>query len=246
MAGKSTVFDNGGYIGIRAEFGKPLGVVPVVTSGLTVYLDAANPLSYPGTGTTWTDLSGNNYNFTVQAAAFVSGATPHFNFEGSFGWASRASDVPAFTNTTVMAFSTIKNSTADWRTLLRGSRADHQVIIAAGSNTLGMYDNDAAGFLSSGFDITSLPSPYTQFNCLTWRFSQNSSPYYRFSFNDGATNYDITDSRAGMYDGFIALGAWQGGGQFFGKIAVFLYYNRQLTAAEITQNYNFFKSRYGI
>lgn len=241
---KGTVFDNGGYIGIRAEFGKPVGN-SLVTSGLAVHLDAANPASYPGSGTTWTDLSGNGYNFTVQAAAYATSPLAHFNFEGSFGWASRASDVPPFANATVMMFSTIKNSTGDWRTLLRGAGNDHQVIIGT-DNTLGMYDNDAAGYLVSGFNITSLPNPYTQFNCLTWRFAQSSSPYYRFNFNGGSTNYDITDSRAGFNNGFVALGAYQGGSQFWGKIAVFLYYNRHLTNDEITQNYNFYKTRFGL
>ena len=239
---RGTVFDNGGYIGVRAEYGKPL--TSLVTTGLTVYLDAANPASYPGTGTTWTDLSGNGYNWTVQAAAYTASPTPHFNFEGSYGWASRASDVPNAATGTFMAFSTIKNSTADWRTMLRGANADHQVIIGS-DNQMGMYDNNGGVYLTSGFNITSLPSPYTQFNCLTWRLSQ-SSPYYQFSYNGGSVVGTITDARAGFNNGFVALGAYQGNSQFWGKIAVFLYYQRTLTDAEITQNYNFFKSRYGI
>ena len=36
-----------------------------ITNGLVLYLDAANKKSYPGSGTTWTDLSGNNYNGTL-------------------------------------------------------------------------------------------------------------------------------------------------------------------------------------
>jgi hypothetical protein len=35
------------------------GIKPIVTSGLVLCLDAANRKSYPTTGTTWTDLSGN-------------------------------------------------------------------------------------------------------------------------------------------------------------------------------------------
>jgi len=36
-----------------------------VTSGLQLYLNASNSTSYPGTGTTWTDLSGNLNNGTL-------------------------------------------------------------------------------------------------------------------------------------------------------------------------------------
>ena len=37
----------------------------IVTDGLVLCLDAANPKSYPGSGTTWTDLSGNGNNGTL-------------------------------------------------------------------------------------------------------------------------------------------------------------------------------------
>jgi len=37
----------------------------IVTDGLVLCLDAGNPKSYPGSGTTWTDLSGNSNNGTL-------------------------------------------------------------------------------------------------------------------------------------------------------------------------------------
>ena len=37
----------------------------IITSGLVLHLDAGNAASYPGTGTTWTDLSGNSRNGTL-------------------------------------------------------------------------------------------------------------------------------------------------------------------------------------
>jgi len=40
-------------------------VNPIVTNGLVLHLDAGNPASYPGTGNTWFDLSGNNNNGTL-------------------------------------------------------------------------------------------------------------------------------------------------------------------------------------
>lgn len=49
--------------------------VPIVTSNLSVYLDASESASYPGSGTAWTDLSGNGNN-----AALVNG--PTFSTDG--------------------------------------------------------------------------------------------------------------------------------------------------------------------
>ena len=234
-------------------------VPPIVTDGLVLNLDAGNSASYPGSGTTWTDLSGNGYNFNVNASAYsTTGGIPHMNFEGSFGAAKRGglTDVPNFSNATIMCFSTILNSTGNWRTLIRASSTgqDHQVIIQAGANNLGMYDNNAVGFISSGFDITSLPNPYTQFNCLTWRMSQ-SSPYYQFQYNNNPTTYTITNANSTYTHGFSVIGAYHnestgtGSGdssQYWGKISVFLYYNRHLTEAEIQQNYNALRGRFGI
>ena len=44
----------------------------IVTDGLVLCLDAAIGKSYPGSGTSWTDLSGNGNNGTLQN-------TPTFN-----------------------------------------------------------------------------------------------------------------------------------------------------------------------
>jgi hypothetical protein len=235
-------------------------VSSIVTDGLVLNLDAGNSASYPGSGTTWTDLSGNGNNFNVNASAYsTTGGIPHMNFEGSFGAAKRVvsgslSNVPNFPNATIMCFSTLLNSTGNWRTLIRGASYDHQVMIQAGANNLGMYDNNGAGFISAGFDVTTLPSPYTQFNCLTWKLSQ-SSPYYQFQYNNDPTIYSITNANATFNNGFSVIGAYHNGStgtgsgnssQYWGKIAVFLYYNRALTAAEIQQNYNALRGRFGI
>ena len=227
----------------------------IIRGGLVLALDAANVRSYPGTGTTWTDLSGNGYNFAVNASAYsTADGIPHMNFEGSYGAAKRIvngslTDVPNAQNGTVMVFSSILNSTGNWRTLLRGAGSDHQVIVEAGSNRLGMYDNNVAGFIYSGVNVTSIPNTYISFNCLTWKFSQ-SSPYYNFQWNASGTEYAITDANATFNNGFCVIGAYHDGStavntssQYWGKIALFLYYNVHLTQAQITQNYNAFKNR---
>ena len=236
-----------GVWSMSAAYEKANVPAPVlVTSGLTVYLDAADTSSYSGSGTTWTDLSTGGNNFTLNsAAAYTSGTTPYMNFESYIATKATSTDLTVGANSTIMAFTSIKASVGgDWRTLLRGYNTNnqHQIIVEAGSTRLGMYDA-SYGFRPSGFDIATLPNPYTQFNCLTWRMS-TSSPYYRFSYNANATTYDIT--AGGPWTGFTHIGAYYGGSQYWGKVAVFLHYNRTLTDAEITQNYNVFKSRFGL
>jgi len=230
----------------------------IVTSGLVLALDAADKNSYPGTGTTWKDLSGNGYDFTINASAYaVSNGIPHMNFEGSYGIAKRIvggslSEVPSFANATMIAFSSILNSNANWRTLTRGVSLDHQVIIQSGGVTLGMFDNNTGTFISAGFSVENIPNTYTKFNFLCWRLSQ-SSPYYQFQYNNNATVYSITDANATFNNGYACIGGYHNGStvitdssQYWGKISSFLYYNRQLSSAEISQTYNAMKARFGL
>jgi hypothetical protein len=55
-----------------------------VESSLVLALDAANPKSYPGSGTTWTDLSGNGNNGTlVNGVGYVGTNGGALSFDGS-------------------------------------------------------------------------------------------------------------------------------------------------------------------
>ena len=60
--------------------------LPPVFSGKTLrfYLDASQETSYSGSGSTWTDLSGNGYNGTLSNASFTSGTPSYFTLSDSF------------------------------------------------------------------------------------------------------------------------------------------------------------------
>jgi hypothetical protein len=60
------------------------GYENIVTNGLVFNLDAAWWNSYPTSGTTWTDLSGNNYNGTLtNGPTFNSANNGYINFDGA-------------------------------------------------------------------------------------------------------------------------------------------------------------------
>ena len=232
------------------------------TDQLALHLDATDTASYSGSGTTWTDLSGNGYDFTLSnASSFVaaSGSTPaHMNFESQICRrlvSGSMSNVPNATNGTIVIFSTIKNITNNWRTLLRGSLSapDHQVIIGNESNDLGMYDNEGGAFQNSGFNINSVPNYTTAFNMHAWKLSQ-SSPYYEYFYNTNTSSASgtITNSNATFNNGFSAIGGWHdnantgAGSQHWGKIMTFLYYQKHLSSSELDQIYNYYKNTAGL
>ena len=75
----------------------------IVTDGLVLCLDAANAKSYPGTGTTWYDISGNNNNATLYGSPVVSNGV--FQFNGTTQYATVGSVNFASTNYTIIGSS---------------------------------------------------------------------------------------------------------------------------------------------
>lgn len=216
---------------------------------MVLCLDVSNKKSYPGTGTTWYDISGNSNNFTVQAAAY-NAASRYMDFNGSYGWASRGTDI-ALDDTngvTYVVATRIKNNNGDWRTLTRSGVSDHHVIVNGGGWQIGMYDNDGAAFMDSGYSQQSLPGYASNaWNILYWRWQQ-SSPQYQFSYNDtpGTIRGSISNVNARYNRGFLALGAYQGGSQYWGDIAYFAAYNRFLTDYQLFESFNALRGRFGI
>src|SRR6056300_111169 len=57
----------------------------IVRDGLVLHLDAANVKSYPGSGSTWFDLSGNGNNFTLAGVDYISAEPKHFSLVDNQG-----------------------------------------------------------------------------------------------------------------------------------------------------------------
>lgn len=231
--------------------GTSVSSATLVSSGLKLNLDASSSSSYPGTGTTWTDLSGNGYNFTLQnASAYNSSGVKYMDFNGSYGAAIIASgtDIPVTGDVTAIVWTRIKNSTAEWRTLFRSQTTggNHGVIIESGSNRLGMYNG---GFYDSTFTVNNLPGyGTTTWAMMTWRFNASTTPYYNFSYNDTPSTLrgSNSSSASAFAQGIYVIGSYQGGSQYWGDIAQVLLYNRVLTDTEVLQNFNATRSRFGL
>ena len=78
----------------------------VVTDGLVLFLDSDNLNSYDGNGTIWRDISGNNYDFNINANGFRTvGGIKHMDAEGSYGAPVRVNNnggynMPTYPNAT--------------------------------------------------------------------------------------------------------------------------------------------------
>ena len=242
----------------------------IVTDGLILCLDAGNVKSYSGSGTVWKDLSGNGHDFNVVSTAFNtdSDGIKNMNFSGGHGVAKRVvngslTDVLTGTNNaTLICFSKVLDSTSTYRTLLRGASNDHHVIINTGTNNIGMFNNDGSGqgFYDSTYDINSFSNFDSKYNCYAFKFQSYlpaapSAVKWSMSFN--ASNYfgSLTSVGASFNNGFASIGGYHGAStannnssasQFWGNVALVLYYNRHISNVELTQNFNAFRARFGV
>ena len=209
----------------------------IVSSGLIMNLDARNALSYSGTGTTWTDLSGNGNNGTlINGTSYSSANGGTLVFDGINDYVS----VPGLTKTLIasnFAFSMWYNSTSTAATrgifeISGGSGSSSPSILLQINGTTIRY------LVNNGWRMTSSISTNTWYNMsltydgTTWK-----------SYINGVLANSYVGGQYGGGSLYIGSGY---GGVYNGNIPQFATYNRALSQAEITANFNALKSRYGL
>ena len=218
-----------------------------VTAGLLVSLDASNLTSYPGSGSSWNDLSGNGNTTTlVNNPTFSTDVGGSIIFDGSNDYAN----VPV---PTVNSFNTITVSGwIKWLSLgndmfLGMSTYD----VWTQSNTLG-FNNGASNVI--GINAATVSSLGLLGNWKYYTFIMNKTGLLSTNkiYINGTSTGPLTAVVAndGNIPGFntnIRLASWNNGG-FNGNLqyANLQVYNRELTAQEVMQNYLAMKSKFGL
>jgi hypothetical protein len=221
----------------------------VVTDGLVLCLDAANSKSYPGSGNTWFDLSGGGRNGTIKG-------TTTFN--------QNTIDLGSSANIT--NYILLPNSVLSGITDFTISMWVNATSITSGNlNTIFHATNTGGNNFSiewySTYIQTLFVSTYSTFN---YTFANNT--WYNFVFyRTGGTTMGLflngvsqgtqaCPSTTLTITGAIVMGqeqdAVEGGFQssqcFPGKYSNVTFYNRSLSSAEIIQNFNALRGRFGL
>ena len=215
----------------------------IVTNGLVLALDAANNKSYPRSGTTWTDLSGNSNTGTLTNSPTFSGANG-----GSIVFDGVDDYVGCIGSLTVTA--------ATFITWIRrnGSQVEYSgILFSRGTSITGM--NFFGGTNRLGYHWNASTSTYLWDSGLTvpdltWcmiAVSVTSTSSTAYLCQIGITSATNVVSHASTVLDSIRIAADSQSPRFFkGNIAAAQIYNRALTDAEILQNYNATKSRFGL
>ncbi len=221
-----------------------------MTDGLVLHLDAANIRSYPGSGTAWTDLSGLGNNGTL-----TNGPTFNANNSGSIVFDG--------TNDTVDC-----GAVPEIGSLLTGltisiwiypTRAALCLIAENGTSfttdTFYLAQENATEFTFSvyggGFQDR-VGSSYTYslnvwYNLVGVWASNNPVQMYTNGLETNGSR--VSNTRTSLQNGNtnFFLGSRAGTSAYFrGRIPFFSAYNRALSAAEIRQNFNATRGRFGI
>jgi hypothetical protein len=218
----------------------------IITNGLVLALDAANPKSYPGSGTTWTDLSGNGNNGTLVNGVGYSGdnlgslvfdgvndrvTTPTINLgNGNIPWTCSAWVKTATNATSLGAGSVLSNSS--------GGPVYSMMGVNNGKIVYWTYYS-AAWQKKLGVGKTVNDGTW---HLLTW---VNYSNYTMDMYVDGSLDSNVANSTSGNNNPINIIGAsWAAAHSC--NISQVSTYNRALTAQEIQQNFNALRGRYGI
>jgi hypothetical protein len=191
----------------------------IITNGLVLSLDATDKTSYPGSGNTWLDVSGNGKNFTLDAGISFN-SIGNFSLVNSVG-ATYNGSITTSTNCTVQIW--IK-TTDDISLFLSGNDGSYYLGAYRVGNKEYYSNCGSPNYFQDTIDVSNI---YDSISDGRWHMAEfknvNFSTWTTFNFNK------YTDYMFGN-----------------GNIASLKIYDRSLSSDESLQNYNAQKSRFGL
>ena len=230
-----------------------IGSQSSVSSNLRLSLDAGDPMSYSGSGTGWSDLSGNAKNATWQVAP-----TYALDFGGVFTHASSANQyvttpnlgtTDVFSVETWVRFDSLNTTGSGYPCVVTDDFLlgviNYSICFAGNNEIKGGYWRSASNkwAYTSGFT----PVVGTWYH-LVYTVNKSGSDYVSTLYQNGnVVGTPTTDSMApGNSGGVTLIGKrWGAFTEYVnGRIPIVRVYNQALSRAEVIQNYNVQGSRF--
>jgi len=220
----------------------------IVTDGLVLALDAGNTKSYPGSGTSWSDLSGNSNTGTLtNGPTYSSDDGGYISFDGTNDGVT-IPDNENFEIGTASSFECwININTVTTNRLPFGKGGTWW--FSVGYTTLGGTSGEFNWIAYDGSSWTTLNTGVTV-SANTWYHLVTTwdGTYFRFYANGNleATSSDLSAKTWSNTTNTVDIGGFVVALQQMTnqKLSVAKIYTKTLTAAEVQQNYNALKGRY--
>lgn len=222
-----------------------------VLNGLQVYYDAGKTASYPGSGTTWFDISGNGRNANLTATSYTTDSGGGLTFtngsgsrgqSSSFGWSGNAFTMsvwvkPTTVDATIRRFVSMQGESPNFY-----NWAVTRLDGANGTGQFHSYTSYAGGTLVQLRDNSTVINNAYQNFVVTWNGSILRHYKNNLLINTSGSVSGTIDTSA-TTNTLIISNATE---TFAGNMYVVMLYNRTLSNAELTQNYDAFRKRYGL
>lgn len=205
----------------------------IVKNGLVLCLDAANTRSYPGSGTTWTDISGIGNNATLANAVYNS-TTKAISFAISPSLAT-------------LTLSGLNLSASNYTVMYLGkiSGTSRRVLTAISNNwLLGYWNGAGSQYYAEGW-ITPAGTPASDTQWTMWTGTGDISTD-KYSLWKNSTKFIADNSSGSAGPNGLAINAGTYPETSDCEVGIIIAYNRVLTDAEILKNHNALKGRYGL
>jgi hypothetical protein len=232
---------------VNAGIASTLNYKSIITRGLTFYLEAGDPGSYPQTGTTWFDVSGNNHIGTLtNGPTFSSNNGGTIVFDGTNDFVDLTNASTPLSNLsyeTILKIDSIPASNVFRSIWQKSDNWNESTGISLqmiyGSLTFS-YGSPWGGSVSYALSNLTVGNWYHIVGTSSSVSSGTSRMYINGSLVATGANEATPTTTSNLT---LGLG---NGGNFLGNISVFRTYNRQLADAEVVQNYNAQRGRFGV
>jgi hypothetical protein len=218
-----------------------------ISYGLVMSLDAAEPISYPGSGLSWYDLSpfGNTVTLT-NGASFSNIGGGSIAFDGTDDYAVAAGSSSTNISDFLTAEVWVYYESGDGRILQKDDwntgayTRCWEIGGYAGQFRIEMWHSNGSGTLAYGNPLT-----VNGWTHLVMTFDGTNIRLYQNSILISTVNFP-GDIRTDINTPITLGGRWSTSEYLDGNIGVARIYNRALSASEILQNFNTQKSRFGL
>ena len=216
----------------------------IVTTNLALHVDAGDTNSYSGTGTTWTDLTSNSNDLTlINGPVYSSINNGILDFDGVDDYATTSGSTVSINASQDFSFDAwikIDDSGVNSIFNIGDYSLSSGIVLYTASTTrnLSVYTNNALAFSSGAVTLN------------TWThvaLSRSGSTVTVYLDGSSVGTYTNSAALSGQFDLAISKYGGSYSNAINGKISnARLYIGTALTSAEVTQNYDATKDRFGV
>lgn len=236
---------------VHNSFGTPnttgdgsVSITCLTNSSLVLHLDAGNPASYIGTGTAWNDLSGNGSNVTLVSTTYNAANGGSIVFNGTSSYANFNANIGS-TNAVTVEMWVKTNTLGD--AMYFGFNI-YDAFIKSGSIGFNTANSDQYGITSSKVNYLGIQGAWKHLVFVMYSGSKTNNKIYINGDRQVLEQVLGTFSNANALfnNGSGRISSWLNDQNWLinMNLASFKIYNRELTAQEITNNFNSTSTRF--